>query len=153
MLDIHGSQVQGYWYTQSNLLQMVQNVAVCLVHSQPKRAHVLPLFISLHWILVGARIKFKILNLTNRVATSMAPIYLNPLIQFCSPHSLQMMTSSSVTARQEISIQTFLLVPELSFSELEWVSRIPAYIFQENLPNTPFLFLSPPTLYLICTSL
>src|SRR4029434_4743525 len=40
-------------------LQMVQNAAVCLVFNQPKRAHVTPLLIELHWLPVAARIKFK----------------------------------------------------------------------------------------------
>ncbi len=34
-------------------LQMVQNAAVRLVFSKPKRAHVTPLFVSLHWLLLG----------------------------------------------------------------------------------------------------
>ncbi len=32
------------------LLQMIQNAAARLVFSEPKRAHVIPLFISLHWL-------------------------------------------------------------------------------------------------------
>ena len=31
-------------------LQMVQNAVACLVFNQPKRAHVIPLFIELHWL-------------------------------------------------------------------------------------------------------
>ena len=44
-------------------LQMVQNAAVHLVFNQPKRAHVTPLFIELHWLPLAARIKFKSLML------------------------------------------------------------------------------------------
>ncbi len=40
-------------------LQMIQNAAARLVFSEPKRAHVTPLVISLHWLPVAARIKFK----------------------------------------------------------------------------------------------
>jgi len=40
---------------------MVQNAAVRLVFNQPKRAHVTPLLIELHWLPVAARIKFKLL--------------------------------------------------------------------------------------------
>ena len=42
-------------------LQMVQNAAARLVLNQPKRAHVTPLFIELHWLPLAARIKFKLL--------------------------------------------------------------------------------------------
>ncbi len=38
---------------------MIQNAAARLVFNEPKRAHVTPLFISLHWLPVAARIKFK----------------------------------------------------------------------------------------------
>ncbi len=47
-------------------LQMIQNAAARLVFSKPKRAHGNPLFISLHWLLVAARIKFKTLMLAYR---------------------------------------------------------------------------------------
>ncbi len=41
--------------------------------SEPKRAHVTPLFVSLHWLPVAARIKFKTLMLVYRTATGSAP--------------------------------------------------------------------------------
>uniref|UniRef100_A0A8C6P425 Reverse transcriptase domain-containing protein n=1 Tax=Nothobranchius furzeri TaxID=105023 RepID=A0A8C6P425_NOTFU len=60
-------------------LQMVQNAAARLVFNQPKRAHVTPLFIELHWLPLAARIKFKLLTLAYKVRDGTAPIYLNPL--------------------------------------------------------------------------
>ncbi len=42
---------------------MIQNAATRLVFNELKRVHVTPLFISLHWLLVAARIKFKTLTL------------------------------------------------------------------------------------------
>ncbi len=39
-------------------LQMIQNAAARLVFNEPKRTHVTPLFISLHWLPVAAHIKF-----------------------------------------------------------------------------------------------
>ncbi len=47
-------------------LQMIQNAAARLVFNEPKRAHVTPLFISLHWLLVAARIQFKFENFLKR---------------------------------------------------------------------------------------
>ncbi len=44
-------------------LQMIQNTAARLVFNEPKRAHVTPLFVSLHWLPVAARIQFKTLML------------------------------------------------------------------------------------------
>ncbi len=54
-------------------LQMIQNAAARLVFSEPKRTHVTPLFISLHWLPVAARIKFKTLMLAYRTTTGSAP--------------------------------------------------------------------------------
>ncbi len=54
-------------------LQMIQNAAARLVFSEPKKAHVTSLFISLHWLPVAARIKFKTLMLAYRTTTGSAP--------------------------------------------------------------------------------
>ncbi len=48
--------------TQSNLYKWFRMQRHGLVFNEPKRAHVTPLFISLHWLPVAARIKFKTLD-------------------------------------------------------------------------------------------
>src|SRR4029434_7055770 len=63
------------------LLQMIQNAAARLVFNQPKRAHVTPLLIDLHWLPVPARIKFKSLMLAYRVNAGSAPTYLNAFVR------------------------------------------------------------------------
>src|SRR4029434_5782268 len=62
-------------------LQMIQHAAAHLVFNQPKRAHVTPLLIELHWLSVDARIKFKSLMLAYRVIDGSAPTYLNALVR------------------------------------------------------------------------
>ncbi len=47
-------------------LQMIQNAAAWLVFNEPKRAHVTPLFVSLYWLPVAARIQFKTLIFKQR---------------------------------------------------------------------------------------
>ncbi len=82
-------------------LQMIQNAAARLVFSKPKRAHVTSLFISLHWLLVAACIKFKMLMLAFRTATGSAPSYFHSLMTiYISSRSLR-----SASARR-------LVVPE-----------------------------------------
>ncbi|KAK2815482.1 hypothetical protein Q5P01_025949 [Channa striata] len=66
-------------------LQIIQNAAAHLIFNQPKRTHVTPLFRSLHWLPVAARIKFKVLSLAHRVVNSTAPAYLKSFIQVYSP--------------------------------------------------------------------
>ncbi|XP_073691345.1 uncharacterized protein [Garra rufa] len=66
-------------------LQMIQNAAARLVFNEPKKAHVTPLFISLHWLPVTARIKFKTLMLAYRTATGSSPAYLHSLLRIYTP--------------------------------------------------------------------
>ncbi len=66
-------------------LQMIQNAAAQLVFNEPKRAHVSPLFVSLHWLPVAARIKFKTLMLAYRTTTGSAPPYFQSLLQIYIP--------------------------------------------------------------------
>ncbi len=64
---------------------MIQNAAARLVFNEPKRAHVTPLFVSLHWLLVAARIKFKTLMIAYRTTTGSAPSYFHSLLQIYIP--------------------------------------------------------------------
>ncbi len=66
-------------------LQMIQNAAVRLVFSEPKRAHVTPLFVSLYWLPVAARLKFRTLMLAYRTATGSAPTYFHSLMTIYIP--------------------------------------------------------------------
>ncbi len=62
-------------------LQLIQNAAARLIFNEPKRTHVTPLFIKLHWLPIAARIKFKALMFANRTTSGSAPLYLNSLLQ------------------------------------------------------------------------
>ncbi len=66
-------------------LQMIQNAAARLVFNEPKRAHVTPLFVSLHWLPVASRIKFKTPMLAYRTTTGSAPSYFHSLLQIYIP--------------------------------------------------------------------
>ncbi len=66
-------------------LQMIQNSAARLVFNEPKRAHVTPLFVSLHWLPVAARIQFKTLMLAYRTTTGSAPTYFHSLLRIDIP--------------------------------------------------------------------
>ncbi len=66
-------------------LQMIQNAVERLVFNEPKRAHVTPLFVSLHWLPVAARIQFKTLMLAYRTTTGSAPAYFHSLLRIYIP--------------------------------------------------------------------
>ncbi len=55
-------------------LQLIQNAAARVVFNEPKKAHVTPLFIRLHWLPIAARIKFKVLMFAYKTTTGTAPI-------------------------------------------------------------------------------
>ncbi len=61
-------------------LQMIQNAAARLVFNEPKRAHVTPLFVSLHWLPVAARIQFKTLMLAYRTFQNSPEHSLSPFL-------------------------------------------------------------------------
>ncbi len=44
-------------------LQLIQNAAARLIFNEPKRTHVTPLFINLHWLPTAARIKIQCINI------------------------------------------------------------------------------------------
>ncbi len=66
-------------------LQMIQNAAARLVFNKTKRAHVTPLFVSLHWLPVAARIQFKTLMLAYKTTTGSAPTYFHSLLRIYIP--------------------------------------------------------------------
>ena len=55
-LDYCNSVLTGLPACTIKPLQMIQNAAARLIFSQPKRAHVSPLLVSLHWLPIKARI-------------------------------------------------------------------------------------------------
>ncbi len=64
-------------------LQLIHNAAA--VFNEPKKAHVTPLFIRLHWLPIATLIKFKVLMFAYKTTTGTAPIYLNLLVQTYAP--------------------------------------------------------------------
>ncbi len=71
-----------------------------------KRAHVTPLFVSLHWLPVAACIKFKTLMLAYRTTTGSAPTYFHSLMTIYIPsRSLR----SASERRLKITFQNILV--------------------------------------------
>jgi len=72
-LDYCNALLAGLPSCATKTLQMIQNAAAHVVFIEPKRAHVTPLFISLHWLPLAARVKFNVLTLAYRLTTGSAP--------------------------------------------------------------------------------
>ncbi len=60
-LDYCNALLAGLPASSIKPLRLIQNAAARLIFNEPKRTHVTPLFINLHWLPIAAHIKFKAL--------------------------------------------------------------------------------------------
>ncbi len=66
-LDYCNALLAGLPASSIRPLQLIQNAAARLIFNEPKRTHVTPLFINLHWLPIAAQcIKFKALMFAYR---------------------------------------------------------------------------------------
>ncbi len=108
-------------------LQMIQNAAAWLVFSEPKRAHVTPFFISLHWLPFAARIKFKTLMLAYRTATGSAPACFHSLMTIYIPsRSLRSASERSLVVPSQRGTKS--LSRTFSFTVPGWWNELPTPI-------------------------
>ncbi len=67
--------------TSLNHLQMVRNATAELLTKSPKRYHVTPILMSLHWLPVNFRIQLKILVIVYKALQGQAPSYIKELLK------------------------------------------------------------------------
>ncbi len=84
-LDYCNAHLAGLPASSIKALQLLQNASARLIFNEPKRTHVTPLFINLHWLPIASRIKFKALMFAYRTTSGSAPLYLNSLLQTYMP--------------------------------------------------------------------
>ncbi len=73
-LDYCNALLAGLPASSIKPLQLIQNAAARLIFNEPKRLHVTPLFINLHWLPIAAQcIKFKALMFSYRSTSGSAP--------------------------------------------------------------------------------
>ncbi|XP_064174041.1 uncharacterized protein LOC135245123 [Anguilla rostrata] len=84
-LDYCNSLLAGLPASATRPLQLIQNAAARLVYNLPRDSHVTPLLISLHWLPVQARIRFKTLVLAFQAVKGSAPGYLQKMIRPYKP--------------------------------------------------------------------
>ncbi len=122
-------QCSSNWIPSNTIkpLQMIQNAAARLVFSKPKRAHVTSLFISLHWLPVAARIKFKMLMLAFRTATGSAPSYFHSLMTiYISSRSLRSASARRLVVPSQRGSKS--LSRTFSFTVPCWWNELPTLI-------------------------
>ena len=104
-LDINNALLFGLPDTSLQKLQRVQNAAARLVSRIPKRSHITPVLMQLHWLPVSYRIMYKILLTVHKAIFGIAPSYIMDMLE---------LKKSSRSLRS--SDQKFLLVIPKSFS-------------------------------------
>ncbi len=106
---------------------MIQNAAAGLVFNEPKRAHATPLFISLHWLPLAARIKFKVMTLAYRLTTGSAPSYFHSLLQVYIPtRSLRSVNERRLVVPSQRASKS--LSRTFSFTAPRWWNDLPTDI-------------------------
>ncbi len=106
---------------------MIQNAAARLVFNELKRALVTPLFVSLHWLPVAARIQFKTLMLAYRTTTVSAPTYFHSLLQIYIPsRSLRSASERRLVVPSQRGSNSFTRT--VSFTTPGWWNDLPTPI-------------------------
>ena len=80
-LDYSNSVLSGTSQSNLNKLQRVENAVARTVMTTSKREHIAPVLAELHWLLVAARIDFKIAIITFNLLTTEQRSYLRELLQ------------------------------------------------------------------------
>ncbi len=97
-----------------------------MIQNAPKRTHVTPLFISLHWLPVAACIKFKTLMLAYRTATGSASAYFHTLMTIYIPsRSLRSASERCLMVPSQRGSKSLSRI--FSFTRVEW----PSYLYPE----------------------
>ncbi len=106
-------------------LKLIQNAAARLIFNEPKRTHVTPLFINLHWLPIAARIKFKALMFAYRTTTGSAPLYLNSLLQTYVPsRNLRSASERRIIVPSQRGTKSFFNFFINCFHLVEWPAQL-----------------------------
>ena len=84
-LDNNNGLLYGLPKSQIGRLHRIQNSAVRIITKCKKSEHITPLLKQLHWLPIQQRIKFKILTITYKCLSGLAPGYLNNLLTPYNP--------------------------------------------------------------------
>ena len=85
-LDYGNALLHGVNSVSLQKLQKIQNTAARLVTRLKKHEHITPILMTLHWLPVAYRTKYKIILYTFKALQKMAPVYIQELVQVYRPH-------------------------------------------------------------------
>ncbi len=136
-LDYCNALLAGLPASSIKPLQLIQNAAARLIFNEPKRTHVTPLFINLHWLPIAAQcIKFKALMFAYRSTSGSAPLYLNSLLQTYMPsRSLRSASERRITVPSQ-SERRITVPSQRGTKSLSQTFSLTVPIWWNDLPNS-----------------
>ena len=89
-------------------LQKVQNSAARLILQCRKQNHIPPLLTSLHWLLINARIEYKLSVICHSLFLGLSPIYLSDLLLVYTPkRNLRSSSDNGILCIPRLRTKTF----------------------------------------------
>ena len=105
-IDYANSLLYGINSTSLRRLQVIQNCAARLIFKSSRRDSAKPLLRSLHWLPVELRIEYKVMLITFKCLTDIAPAYLSELLKIYTPVR-QLRSSDSFLLVEHRTLNTF----------------------------------------------
>ena len=119
-LDYCNSILYNVPKSKTDRLQRLQNQCACILTKSPRREHITPVLMKLHWLKIQDRIIYKMLMLTYKSYYNMAPPYLCELINKkeshvntrlgTDHHQLIMPPISKYCSNTFLSVHSFMLL-------------------------------------------
>jgi len=94
-------------------LQLIQNSAAHVIHSQPMFSRATPLFQNLHWLPIQKRVTYKLCVLMFDIVRGSAPSYLTDLCNICSDdrfHSVSRGLFAQPTINTKLANKAFSVI-------------------------------------------
>ena len=89
-------------------LQKVQNSAARLIFQCRKQNHISPILMSLHWLLINARIEYKLSVICHSFFSGLSPIYLSELLSVYTPKiNLRSSSDQGILCVPKLRMKTF----------------------------------------------
>ena len=126
-IDCCNSLLNGVSVVVVEKLQRVQNACARVILIRPKRDHVTPMLLELHWLPVKCRITFKTLLLTFKCLHGLAPTYLSALLSpYCPTRSLRssdQLLLNQPTSRTKLGERSFSCAAPRAWNQLPLAVR------------------------------